>query len=196
MKKLLSLIIIIMMSTLCAKSQTFTLNAYLDQEVSCKGNNDGSIEADCSPSGSYTYKLTRTSVYADSIVNSSNGCRFQGLKPGTYKLVATSATGVKKTTTIKVTEPGLLKIKFAVDAAPTTNTSTDGALVIDITGGTAILQPYLVTWMKGGVQVNDPLTNNFATYLDGLSIGLYTVTIEDDHGCFLTKSYTLRKKKN
>jgi hypothetical protein len=31
--------------------------------------------------------------------------------------------------------------------------------------------------------------------MEDLKAGIYTVKIEDDHGCFLTKSFKLPKKK-
>ena len=53
MIKKVMLLVLITMSQFVGKSQDFKLNAILDQEVSCKGNKDGSIQSSCIPDGNY-----------------------------------------------------------------------------------------------------------------------------------------------
>lgn len=168
----------------------FTLNAYVDQHISCNGNADGYIQADVTPTGNYEITCKKSGKPA---ISNPSGY-FKPLIPGTYKVVAKDLnTGETLSTKLKVTQPAKLKVKFVVETNPTTSNLTGGALSLIITGGAPIVQPYLVTWKNSaGVTLNSEM-NNFATYLDNLSADTYSVTIEDDNGCFLTKSFKLKK---
>src|SRR5205085_8516367 len=57
-----------------------------------------------------------------------------------------------------------------------------GTLSASITGGSA---PYSVSWNSSPVQLTPQAT--------GLSMGSYTVSITDDHGCTATASGTVAK---
>lgn len=168
----------------------FTLDAYVDQHISCNGNADGYIQANVTPAGNYEITCKKSGQLPTS--NASGF--FKPLVPGTYKVVAKDLnTGETLSTKLKVTQPAKLKVKFVAETNPTTANPTGGSISLTITGGAPILQPYLVTWKNSaGVTLNSEM-DNFATYLENLPADTYTVTIEDDNGCFLTKSYKLKK---
>ena len=170
-----------------AKSQNFVLTAILDQEVSCKGNKDGSIQASCSPEGDYKYVISR-----GAFTDSNPSGVFRDLVPGVYKISATNGK-VTKYSKVTVTEPKSLGIKFGVIKYPTNDSR--GAISLEVSGGTTELQPYLITWNDSQGNYLNPIDNPYSLYMEDLKAGIYTVKIEDDHGCFLTKSFKLPKKK-
>ena len=180
------LLLAITLSSITSNSQDFEFKAILDQEVSCKGNSDGSILSICKPEGEYKCTIVR-SVFSQT----NNSGIFNKLVPGVYTVTATNGKMTKKAK-VKVTEPKALNIKFEV-VNPTLRST--GSISLNITGGTCDLQPYLVTWInEQGVTMNDH-NSNFLTYMEGLKPGKYTFVIEDDHGCFLTKVYDLKLKR-
>lgn len=168
------------MGFLCnqAKAQdTRCLTAYVDQDVSCYGNNDGYIQACYSePGATFTLK-----GYKFSQTNTSG--TFQGLKPGIYTVKVNNASIV-----LTVTQPKKLGIKFKV-VKPKNNPLMPGSIEATLSGGTAELQPYLTFWHKDGILLNPE--ENYKTFMEGLSAGNYSLTIEDDRGCFLTKEVKL-----
>lgn len=180
------LLVLITMSQFVGKSQDFKLNAILDQEVSCKGNKDGSIQSSCIPDGNYKYTISRSTF-----TQTNNSGIFRDLVPGVYKITATNGK-VTKSSKVTVTEPKVLNVKFVVDKYP--SNTEGGILNVEVSGGTADLQPYLVTWRNGKGDILNT-ENLFSLSQDNLKPDIYTVTIEDDHGCFLTKAYRLAKKK-
>jgi hypothetical protein len=170
----------------------FTMDAYLDQEISCRFNADGYIQINNTPAGQYEYFLKKGK---DTFYNQHG--TFKNLKPGVYKVWSKNILGVTKTTTIKVTTPLKLSAKLIPLVKPTGN-NADGILLADIKGGTQQAQPMLVTWYKHVgdstlIHLNPNPNDNFATQMENLTAGYYTVVLEDDHGCFYTKKYLLRR---
>ena len=187
MKKILLLIVI--MFPLITKSQSFEFKPYVDQNVSCNGNNDGYIQAVATPDANYKFTISRLD-FKDS--NSSG--TFIKLKPGVYKVCATDGK-TSKCSKLTVTEPKKLSAKFIVDKYPTKTNL--GQLSIEINGGTTNIQPYLITWTNSKGLVLNPWPNysNYEMTIENITSDVYTVKIEDDNGCFLTKSYKLINKK-
>lgn len=187
MRKTLFLSLATLFFCFSGNSQGFKFNPMLDQEVSCKGNNDGSVLLSCLPEGDYTYTISRLTFF-----DKNKSGIFRNLVPGVYRVTASNGkeTQISKVT---VTEPKALGIKFIVETYPTTKEPKNGAINLEITGGTTDIQPYLVKWENSeGTVIND---NIYEITAKGLIAGTYSVTIEDDHGCFLTKKYKLVKKK-
>jgi len=87
---------------------------------------------------------------------------------GAQTYTVTDANGCSCTTTVTITEPTALSI---------TSTSTDellgndGTASVTTSGGTA---PYSITWQPGGMTT---------AAVNGLSAGLYVVTVTDANGC-------------
>lgn len=187
MIKKIMLLFIITITQLTAKSQDFKLNVILDQEVSCKGNKDGSIESTCIPEGNYKYVITR-----GKFTDSNTSGNFRSLVPGVYVVTATNGKVIKKSK-VTVTEPKALAVKFTAESYPTSSDLSGGSLSVQVSGGTVILQPYLIVWTNSkGIVLNE--NDCFATFLSNLKPDIYSVKIEDDHGCFFDKSYKLKKK--
>ena len=198
MKKL-TLIAAIFCLTTTANSQSY-INAFVDQHVSCYGNHDGRIQCG-GDNENYYFKLKGRKVtrYAAS--------EFNNLAPGTYTITAytipqafnvptTSYLYLDTQIVLKVTTPKKLSIRF-LRLSPNKGKS-NGVLEAIIKGGTCELQPYLTTWSRIDVTPNILLNpvENFITYVPNITSGTYQLTIEDDRGCFLTKEYILKEKKN
>ena len=185
MKKILLLITIIL--PMISKSQSFEFKPYVDQHVSCYGNNDGYIQGITLPEGNYKYTISRGTF------NDSNPSgTFTKLKPGVYKVCVTDGK-TTKCTKLKVLEPQKLSAKFIVESYPTKTSM--GALILEVKGGTTDLQPHLVTWFNSKGTVLNSDDNPYALSMGNLFADVYTIKIEDDNGCFLTKSYKLVNKK-
>lgn len=185
MKKILSLIVILF--PLITKSQSFEFKPYVDQNVSCYGNNDGYIQAVSVPDGNYKFTISRLD-FKDS--NSSG--TFIKLKPGVYKVCATDGK-TTKCTKLTITEPQKLSAKFIVENYPTKTSM--GTLIAQVKGGTTDIQPHLITWFNSKGTVLNRDDNPYAIFMGDLTSDVYTIKIEDDNGCFLTKSYKLVNKK-
>lgn len=157
-----------------------------DQPVSCHGNNDASIQATANPSINVVYSLTGPSGPASNMTGF-----FDNLAPGTYT-VSSSDGSCSTQATITLLEPDSLDISFITDSTVSCY-GNDGALSVNITGGTNVLQGYLTWWTNAaGDTLNDVLTNNFALSLSGLTAGNYNVAVEDDHGCFYSESTAIQ----
>jgi hypothetical protein len=101
--------------------------------------------------------------------NGSSESSIDSLCASSYSVTATDALGCIVSATYTVTEPPQLSANAASSnqSAPGFN---DGAAWAVPSGGTP---PYFYNWNNGST---DSLITN-------LSIGLYTVTVTDDHGC-------------
>lgn len=172
-----------------SQAQEFTFNSYVDQEVSCFGNNDGTIQSEASPVGNYMYSISRGTTFKDS----NNSGTFYKLEPGTYKSCGSNGK-IKKCVTLKVTQPKKLDINFIVNKYPTIN-DNNGILAVELKGGTTEIQPYLVTWKNSSCKIMNSEDQMYPIEMDKLPADSYIVTIEDDRGCFLTRSYDLLLKK-
>ena len=160
---------------------SFSNSVYIDQPISCYGNNDGSIQAVASGlGGPYTYILD-----GNAAVNSTGF--FNNLAPGTHTVCALSGLSIA-CDTITLTQPPPIDITFVTTSMVSCH-GNDGILSADITGGTNQLQGYLTWWTNSaGDTLNDILTNNFALFLDSLTAGSYNLAVEDDNGCFYSES--------
>lgn len=160
-----------------------SLMAFQDQSVSCHGFNDGSCQSLAFPSGNYIYQL-------DGGLQSNTDGFFNGLTPGIHTVCASDGLNTF-CDTVNIVEPDSLAIHFTIDSMVSCH-GNDGALSVQITGGTNALQGYLTWWINSnGDTLNNVLNNNFALTLSGLSSGLYHVVTEDDHGCFASESQSL-----
>ncbi len=164
-----------------------TLTVSPDQEVSCFGNNDGSVSSSASGgSGNFTYDIDG----ANSFTNVTGF--FQGLTPGVHTVCAKEVpSNLIVCATVTVIEPDPLTATFSIDSAVSC-TGGGGQISISISGGTADAQPYLTLWTNtNGDTLNDQTTDLYAITVGGLQAGAYHVRIEDDHGCVLHADTTL-----
>ncbi|MBK7761993.1 MAG: hypothetical protein IPI46_01300 [Bacteroidetes bacterium] len=150
---------------------------FVDQHVSCYGANDGSVQASTSLAGSWIYSR-------DGGLFPTPSGLFLNLTPGVHTICMTDGVNTY-CDTVHILEPAPLVVSLAVDQTVSC-LGNDGAIIATITGGTAILQPYQTTWSAGVT----PLTI-YDTYVSGLAVGTYTVSVEDDQACISTATVTL-----
>jgi SprB repeat len=164
----------------------FTLSLIEDQGISCYGTNDASLQASVIPSGTYTYTCVNPS---NPPVTNTTG-HFTMLETGTHTVYATDGNCITSQT-ITFIDPDPLDITFTTDQEVSCQ-GNDGALSVNITGGTNLIQGYLTWWTNAaGDTLNDGSTNPYALSLSNLPAGNYNVAIEDDHGCIYNETGTL-----
>lgn len=142
--------------------------------VSCPGGADGTATANMAP-------VVGTLSYAWNDPAAQTTQTATGLSAGSYSCVITSNIGCTGTVNVTVTEiPGMVAV---VDnhSDVTCNSGNDGMISVAVTQGTA---PYTYSWDNSAS--TSPIAND-------LFVGTSTVTITDNKGCIITKSYTLNE---
>ncbi|MFW5659339.1 MAG: T9SS type A sorting domain-containing protein, partial [Bacteroidota bacterium] len=143
-------------------------------DVSCFGENDGSIDLALTVGGTPPYEFSidgGASFLAEDF--------FDNLSPGTYDVEGRDANGCAFSVgTFTLEEPDVLAVTPAVTDASDLSAS-DGEISLSVTGGNP---PYDYDWTPAL-----PNTPNVV----GLSPGEYTIVIEDDRGCSLTETLTV-----
>jgi hypothetical protein len=138
----------------------------------CASSNDGSITVTASGgTAPYTYSLN------DGAGQSSNV--FSNLAGGTYAVTVTDANGCLVSGAVMLSNPSQLSL-IAAGTSPTCFGSTNGAVSVTATGGTA---PYSYS-INGGAAQSSSVFN-------GLAVGSFTVTVTDANGCTATANATL-----
>ena len=164
------------MRTLILLLISFSMNAQTltggKVDISCNGNNDGYIGVTSYPFTQCLYKCTNG---VTKYCNTSGG--FYNLTAGTWIVSA----------------KGYNSISFTIEEPPTWEANVvieDSCSVwLSISGGTAIIQPYVTTWKRNGVLLPFDV---YSTYETNLLNGNYEVTIEDDRGCMITRLFTIQ----
>jgi gliding motility-associated-like protein len=158
----------------CPKTGSVTINANPGgtaaisafSNVSCAGAANGS--ATVSMSGPavppFTYSWSP---------GGGTGPTATGLGPGTYTVTVTDAHGCTSTATRVITQPAPLTVNPTFTNVGCFGGST-GTATATPAGGTG---PYTYLWMPGAFSTPS---------ISSLSIGTYTVTATDSHGCTVT----------
>jgi gliding motility-associated-like protein len=147
----------------CNTSSSFQLAATVTQP-SCS-NNDGQINFNPSPNGTYTYTWT-PNVSSSSIGNNLSG--------GTYNVVI-ELNGCTKDTSITLTSSSG-PTAIVVNTTNATCGQSDGEITLgNVTGGTA---PYTYNFNNLGFAATTNFTN--------LTSGSYSLVVEDANACVLT----------
>ncbi|CAN5225957.1 hypothetical protein BH09BAC5_BH09BAC5_10800 [soil metagenome] len=150
--------------------------------ISCNGSSDGTITL--TPSGGtpgYSYSWSGPSGFTSSSQNIS------GLFAGTYSVIITDANACTGTSTITLIEPAVLSGSvvsptFTGGYNISCNGSSDGAINLTITGGTAT---YTYSW-NGPSSYTSSSQNPTVLFA-----GSYSVIITDANGCTANASITL-----
>ena len=91
---------------------------------------------------------------------------------GKYVVFVTDAKGCQVEGTLTIDQPGGIEITVLQEKAPTCIGDTDGALAVQITGGTP---PYAYQWVIGSTSTNTAIT--------GLAQGTYRLRVTDANDC-------------
>ena len=132
------------------------------QDVSCKGDSNGSIVLELNGgTAPYTYLWS----------NGETTASINNIVAGDYAYTVTDATGCSSVNGIAVAQPSD-SLSIAFDKTPETcNGDLDGSATLFISGGTA---PYAIVWEDGG---------STAMNRADLASGMYQVNITDNNGC-------------
>lgn len=164
--------------------------SYLKSDVTCAGEQDGSI-TDITVSGgtqdnadTYYYTFIKTDVNPDVILQNTDNNEFMnGLTGGTYDLIVNDANNCQVTETITISE----KTPIAYSAPTLTHPTCFGSLDGSISGGNASggAGNYSFEWFKSGQSVGT------SADLSGVGAGDYTLVVTDDDDCTAEFDYTL-----
>jgi len=151
-----------MISLNVLQPEQITINTDEHQNVTCFSNNDGAI--DISVTG-----LSGVPLFLWS--NQSIQPSISGLSPGTYSVTITdSENNCSKTAVYFITEPPILNVEPNNIGDVSCNGGTNGTVVALASGGTG---SYSYLWNNG-------ITN---LILNGITAGVYSVTVTDTNGC-------------
>ena len=149
--------------------------------IACNGGNNGSVSTAISGGlGPFEYVWTGPNGFG------STDSELNDLEAGTYTLLLSDSAGCSAGSTIEITQPDSLLIDLANTVDASCNTSQDGAITPDISGGTS---PYEFSWTgPDGFESAD-------MNISSLSSGSYTLAVTDANGCSQSSSadinYTL-----
>ncbi|OFX17846.1 MAG: hypothetical protein A2033_05465, partial [Bacteroidetes bacterium GWA2_31_9] len=134
--------------------------------VSCSGGNNGTISISISGgTAPYTYLWN----------NNATTQNLSNVTAGNYSVTVTAQGGCTAVKAVSITQPAAVAITLASQTNVTGCGSNDGAININVSGGTA---PFTYLWSNGSTTQS----------ITGLAAGPYTVTATDNKGC--TKTYT------
>jgi gliding motility-associated-like protein len=146
---------------------TATISA--STNVSCFGGNNGSAT------------VTAAGGVASYIYNWSNGTTTavnSHLIAGTYTVTITDDHGCTATTSVTITEPTLLTATISASTNVSCFGGNDGSATVTAAGGVA---PYTYNWSNGSLNNSN----------NGLTAGIYSVTVTDAHNCTAVVSVTI-----
>ncbi|MEZ4911276.1 MAG: choice-of-anchor V domain-containing protein [Saprospiraceae bacterium] len=144
---------------------------YAKEDAHCFNSNDGKITLDID--GNFeNYEVTIYNEFG--IINTA----LDSLYPGNYTIFVKDS--IDCLSIIQDIEVGFESPKIIIDslhiANPSSNSSNDGSILVEISGGVA---PYQVQWYKFGTLIGN------GESISEIGIGLYSVQIVDDAGCTL-----------
>lgn len=185
-------ILILLLFSINSYSQSFTTTASIDQQISCHGNKDGYINIKAYPTSliinpEFIYSLSSQ----DTIMYNMHGSFFN-LSANEYTVCAI-LNNDSSCHTLTIIEPDSIVIRANTES-PVICGENNGAISIEITGGTTDLQSYVVTWKGSAGNIINDATEYFSMFEDNLSNDTYNITVEDDRGCFAQINYAILKE--
>jgi Secretion system C-terminal sorting domain/SprB repeat len=158
--------------------EALSLQANIQEEISCAGESDGSIQLACS-GGEMPYTLWHT--YEDGIaVEVECGSLIENLSCGIHMFELSDSHGCSVSTSVDLVCPSQIQIDLTHQSISCFD-AMDGFVAGEAMGGTGNLN---VTWSPSDNFPTYPENQNPVT-LDaaGLPAGVYFLVIEDDHLC-------------
>jgi len=143
--------------------------SYTQQNVSCNGGNDASINLTIANEAAPVSYLWSNGATSEDLTN---------IAAGTYSVTVTDALGCITVSNIVITEPAVLTAsatKVDVDC----NGNITGSVDLTVTGGTT---PYTYSWNAGLFNTQD---------INGLPAGNYSVVVTDALGCTANAAVTI-----
>ncbi|MBI4645048.1 MAG: SprB repeat-containing protein, partial [Bacteroidia bacterium] len=129
--------------------------------VSCNGDTNGSIDLTVTGGASpYSY-LWSDGESTDAL---------QGVSAGIYSVTVTDINECTSTSSITLTEPGVLTSVISDSTEISCIGACDGTATVSVTGGAS---PYFYAWSNG----------DNTLFADSLCTGIYNVSIMDTNGC-------------
>jgi gliding motility-associated-like protein len=144
-------------------SNTFSLAGNAAPLTNCAANN-GAINLNITPAGSYTYLWSNAATDED----------LNGLAPGTYTVSVTESGSCTATATFFVMDQRTNPVT-SQSLTPEVCGLADGAIDLSVSGGAL---PYSFSWSNAAVTED----------LNNLGAGVYTVTVTDANNCTVTTS--------
>jgi hypothetical protein len=158
--------------------EVLSLQAIIQDEISCAGESDGSIQLACS-GGEMPYTLWH--IYGDGIpVEVQCGSLLENLSCGLHEFELQDSHGCSVSATADLVCPSELAI-ILTHQNLTCFEAMDGSVAGEAMGGTGNLN---VTWIPSDNFPTYPENQNPVTLdAEGLEAGMYVVVIKDDHFC-------------
>ena len=180
----------------CQQSCSFTINepncllsvSGVATAPNCNGEPNGSIELTPeNGTGPYSYEWTNENNQS---TGNGSGLLIQDLEAGAYRIVLNDLSdGCVVNTTITVNEGAIISLTCEEQSAVSMQGGSDGIGQVEINNGQV---PYTISWIgpssgsiDNGVQGINPIPN--------LSMGTYSVTVEDVNGCQQSCSFTINE---
>ncbi len=158
--------------------EVLSLQAIIQDEISCVGESDGSIQLVCS-GGEMPYTLWHT--YEDGIaVEVQCGSLLENLSCGMHLFELSDSHGCSVTASAELVCPSEIQIDLTRQNLSCFG-AMDGSVAGEAMGGTGNLK---VTWIPSDNFPTYPENQNPVTLdASGLPAGVYLLVIEDDHEC-------------
>ncbi len=152
--------------------------------INCNGESTAIIEANADGAkGNYQYGLFSDAALTNVIRPYQNSGTFVDLSSQNYYVSVTSEDCELTSDEVVITEPDLLVVNTTITEV-SCNGGSDGAIVIEATGGSGDYQ-YAIS----------PNLNQFdnKNTFEDLSIGDYTVIVQDGKGCFELVEFSINE---
>ena len=146
--------------------------------VGCPGDSTGSIRLSAEGgmvSDDYAFSWAHHGIDTNSLVD---------LTAGSYKVTVTDDRGCSLVDSFLIDEVDTLKVTVSDFSYPTIAGASNGSIEIDVTGGTP---DYLYHWET----LDGSGLDSEEKDQEGLTVGLYHVTVTDQRGCMDSLTYEL-----